>query len=406
MRTLHNNLTQNELRVFKAIFESGPVSRVKIANGLNLTRAAVTRIVQQLMQKKLILEVGKGNSKNGPGRREVLLTVNPEAGFILSIHFALRYATYGLVNFNGKIIHKSKQKYANAASPEEAIAQTLDSVEAYITEHDIAMDGILGIGVALPGIVNHESGRVIEQTISGWEGFAIKDFIQKRMTCPVIVDNDVKTLTLGEFHFGTGWHIRNMVCLWLEDGIGSGIIHDGRLIRGVTSSAGEIGFNEFLLSKPASKTILINGSPRCWGDIISFSNILTSIQRGLDEGWQSQLSQEASIDDFVESVEANDPLGIYLFRLIGELVGIVSCNLIYTFNPQVLLLSGPLFRKIPQLSDEVRHHLNAGILRLPIEAVELRTSILGEDSVTVGCGALMLEHLFKGTENASMLSIG
>ena len=138
-----------------------------------------------------------------------------------------------------------------------------------------------------------------------------------------------------------------------------------------------------------------------WGDILSSTNLTATIQRGLAQGWQSSLSDKATISDFAGAVEAADPLGLYVFKLLARVIGVVCCNLVYAFNPKVLVLSGPLFRQMPQLSDDVRTHLNNGMLRTPIEAVELKTSTLGEDGVTIGGAALVLDHLFrthKGSE--------
>ena len=94
-----------------------------------------------------------------------------------------------------------------------------------------------------------------------------------------------------------------------------------------------------------------------------------------------------------------DPLGLYIYRLLSNVLGAIGLNLVYTFNPEILLLSGPLIQHLPQLAGEVRALLNKGVLHTPIETVEVKTSILGENGLLMGGVALMLDYLFGNSGN-------
>jgi len=395
---LKDILNQNELRAFRVIYEMGPISRVKITRILKLTRAAVTGITKRLEEVGLIMEVGKEASSNRRGRKEILLTVNPDAGLIVSIHIALHYFTIGLVNFSGKILTKKTMNYPSHSSPPEVLEPLVKTIRALLKENNLDPNKIFGIGVALPGIVNYEEGHLNENPFpEGWQGFKIRKYLEDQMETTVFIENDVKTLTLGEYQFGTGYHVNNMICLWLEDGIGVGLVHNGHLIRGTTSSAGEIGYSEFFVDLPFKKTILMDGSSRRWGDILSFTNLQNTIRRGIDQGWKTDLKKDSSIDDLIASALAKDPLALYILRLEGQFIGNIVMNLIYTFNPQVFLLVGLLFNKLPLLSEEIQKALSQGLLQSPLETLEMRTSNLGENGITVGGAALVLEHLFKAS---------
>ncbi len=389
-------LTTSERQTFKLILDAGPISRVKIANILNLTRPAVTLAVQQLQKKGYIIEAGKGDVK--AGRREVLLSGNPESGLFFSVHCALRYITIGLVNLNSTILFKVRLDTGEDTSPASVLNLAVETIKRHITEHHIPADRLWGVGISLPGIVDYKQGTVVEQSITQWENFKIRGFFKPHFDCPVIIENDVKTLALAEFKFSTGLDVENMVCLWLEDGIGAGIFINGQLYRGHSASAGEIGFSEFINPPAAGKTLLISQKPRYWGDILSFSNIRAAVGRGLAEGWHSILTNDVTTEKFAKAVATNDPLATHLFRSMGAILGILCCNLIYTFNPQVLLLSGPIFRRLPGLMDMIQKHLDQTHLRRPIEAVSLRISNLGEDGITLGGALLLQEYLFKKLE--------
>ena len=400
--SLQKTLNFTELRVFRAVYETELISRVNIARKLNLTRATVSVITKRLADLELIHEVGKGAALNGRGRREVLLSINPVAGYIVSIHFALSYCSFGIVNLKGNIIDKKTQTFPISTSPQEIINKLYEELSRMLEIAKISKEQIYGVGVAIPGIVKYDEGKVCEMTLKGWQNFPLRDFLEKTLDLKVFIENDVKTITLGEFQFGTSKHVSNMVCLWFEDGIGAGIINEGRLIRGITSSAGEVGFNEFILDLPRNKSILIADQPKYWGDILSFTNIKATIKRGLKEGWNSKLTESSDVEDLIHAVETGDPLGIYIIRLMSKILGVVSANLAYSFNPQILLLAGPLFYRMPQLVDEIKDHLNKSFLRSPIDAVELKTSVLGEDGITIGSVALIFEQLFKASELKSI----
>ncbi len=402
MKALLEQLSQNELRIFRAIYEKGPVSRVRISEGLNLTRAAVTTNTKQLIQLRLIVEVGKGGSNEKPGRREILLSVNPDAGCFLAVHVSLSQINFGLVNLTGLVIEKACHYFNQATEPKEMLDGIADEIEEMFSTLKSNESRILGIGVAAPGIINTKTGIVLEKSHPGWTGFNIRQYFEEKFSLKTLIENDVKTLTLGEYHFGTGRRVNDLVCLWLKHGIGAGIITDGRLLRGHSSSAGEIGFAEFILDMPTKKSILISGRPKYWGDILSFSNIQETISRGVKEGWKTSLRNNSTINDFANAVNTNDPLGIYIFKLYSKILGTIVCNLIYAYNPKMLILAGPLIALIPNLTAEVKHHLEMGTLRTPLDNLDLKRSVLGEDGILAGCVITHLETIFKASENAVM----
>lgn len=387
-------LGSTELKILQMIYEWGPISRVSLSRELGLTRGTITTIIKKLIGLDIVDEVGKGSSGTRRGRREILLHMNPDAGYVISVHIALTYLSYGVVNLNGQIVQKETLHFEIGATPEVVLEQLFQGLNKMLEEHDLSLDSMFGVGLAIPGIIDYDEGSVIVQSLDGWIHYPLREEIEQRLGLDVYIENDVKTITLGEYQFGTGNHVRDMVCLWLEDGIGVGIINNGRLIRGVTSSAGEIGFNQFILDMSSNKSILMPEKPKYYGDLLCFTNIIESIRRGLDEGWDSSLTHESGIDDFIEATEQGDPLAIYVTRLFGRHIAVVCMNQIYAYNPHVLLLSGPLFYRVPQLIQEINMQLSKAPLQMPITAAEIRTSTIGEDSVSIGCAALVLDHLF------------
>jgi predicted NBD/HSP70 family sugar kinase len=375
-----------------------------VAQRLNLTRATITVITKKLKEFDLIFEAGKGTSSEGRGRKEVLLTVNPNAGFVLSAHIALNHFSVGLLDLTGKVIEKMGQPFQLDSAPQAVLSPISEIIQKIMDKYKIQKQKIFDIVIAIPGVIDYKRGMLREITLKGWQGFELKSYFEDKFDIKVLLENDVKTYTMGEFYFGIGKHVNSMICLWLGDGIGAGIINNGQLVRGVASSAGEIGFNEFILGQSPNTSILTAGEVRYWSDVLSITNIIATINRGIEEGWKTNLKSDASIVDFVAAIDRGDPLGIYIFKLMSNVIGAIGLNCTYTFNPEILLLSGPLVYQLPQLAGEVRAYFKKGILRSPIESVEVKTSILGEDGLLIGSVALMLDYLFGNADNHFMES--
>lgn len=388
----------NETRVLKTVREEGPISRASLARRLHLSKAALSGITQRLVKRGLVTEVGKGASTERGGRREMLLAMNPRAGVILAAEIERDYARFGLLDMNAQILIQQKIVYKLGTPPLEVLAPMLQGFRCMMEEKSVTAEHLLGLGAGLPGIIDYEAGTLREAyTLESWRGFALCRHLEEQLAVPVFLENDVKARTLGEAQFGSGRNLHDLVCVWVGDGIGAGIIVDGRLLRGATSSAGEIGYNEYPLGQQNELSLLIDERNQDWGDMLSHSNLKAAVRRGIATGWTTGLQETCGIEEIMSAADAGDPLGIHLLKRIGWLLGAVCDNLIHCVNPPVLLLTGLLFERTALVADEVRRRVSQGILRSPVEAVEIRTGMLGENAVLMGAAALVLNDLFQIT---------
>ncbi len=393
MRTLRGI---NEIRVIRALCEEGALSRAALANMLNLSRAALTIITQKLAEKNLITEVGKGMSTDRGGRREVLLSVNQRAGIILSIELEVEYAQYAVLDINAAFIERGRIAYAPEMPIEKILDMIITKLQAIIEKEKFFEKHIIGIGICLPGILDYARGSLRESyTLGRWQDFKMRDYVERKMNLPTFLENDVKALTLGEFQFGAGKNVTDLVCLWIGSGIGAGIVINNQLLHGSTSSAGEIGYNEDKILLLKEDALLVNDADKNWGQILTLNNLRSAVRRGKEQGWQTQLEMEPGIKDIINAAEADDPLALHLLKLFGKILGSVCSNLIYTLNPPLVILSGLLFEETTIVVDEVRQYVAKGILRTPIESVTIKPAKLGEEAMLLGAAALVLDDLFQ-----------
>ena len=129
-----------------------------------------------------------------------------------------------------------------ARDRKKMIGQIVDHIDGLIGKNGLVPKDIQGIGIGLPGLVDTPRGVVrFLPNIPGWQNVPLKKDLEKKLAIPVFLENDVNLIALGEWRYGAGRDVRNMVCMTLGTGVGSGLILDGQLYRGPGFAAGELG---------------------------------------------------------------------------------------------------------------------------------------------------------------------
>jgi len=386
----------NLIRVFKTLKQEGPLSRAALAKRLKLSRPAVTNITQRLIEMDFLVEVGKGISTDKGGRKEVLLSVNPESIYILAIDIEREFYIVSLINIHSEVIDKEESFFNIHSKPELILEQTVISIKKIMERNRIKRECILGIGISIPGIIDYDNGLVKEVfALNLWKKFPLKKYFEDRLNYPVFVENNIKALTIAEYKQGKAKEYNDLVVLSIGDGIGAGIIVSGQLIRGFTSSAGEIGYEENMPFGIDKYQLLAREDIKDWGDILSHSNLLIGMKKGLQLRLDSVLKEDSKIIDIAKAADEGDFLARYLLDCMGELLGIVGYSLILTINPPILILNGLLFRESKYFFYRVRDKILKGILKTPIERIEIKVSALSDTEKTVGMAELIFEDFFS-----------
>ncbi len=386
----------NELAALQIVRSENPISRVALAQRLNLSRAALTGIVQRFLDGGLLLEVGWKPSAGKSGRREVLLTINPDFGHLLAVSVERHRIKSALFNLNAKLIESRSLDY----QPTEHIDQIFNSMGQLTRElmdnHSLSDDQIIGMGIAIPGVVHYHKQMIVEGGLSPqWDHFPIVTTLSKKFNFPIFIENNVKAVTLGEYHSSSSERGRKIVCLWLGDGIGMGTIQNRQIVRGETSTCGEIGFWKLINGLQNIAPLIYDRKHRIWGDILSVSNFMESIRRGIDVGWNTSLTPTSTLEEIIQAGIDSDPLTLHLYETFGKLIAHLLSLVIFIINPTTIVLSGPLFYGNLRLFDEIRNYLMSNYLHSAIDKTELRMGALREHSVLFGAGCLVLDDFFS-----------
>jgi len=387
----------NELNVLRFIRQNAPVSRAEIAKNYHISKAAVTDIISRLIRQGYVSEVGVGDSTTRGGRKPIMLEFNHTAGYVIAIEIKRDHAQVALVDLDAHIHNLEKVNYTEGSCFETVTRKIFPVIHRFLKEKWLAKSKPIGIGIGIPGIIDYARGCIkVSDTLHNWEKVIIRDLFQNEFGLTTILENDVKTQTLGECLFGQGKESDNLVNLWIGDGIGAGIIINGNLIRGHTASAGEVGYDElgFFLKDQNSFPMLYRGQ-KDFGDILSNKLLLAAAREALQNGATSEMCVDnLTLSELTRAANKGDALATALLREYANILGILCINLINMLNIELLIISGELVNSCQVLLDFLRERVQKDILREPAQAVKVVPGALKDTGVVLGATGLVLEDLF------------
>jgi len=389
----------NELKVLRLVKEEGTVSRIDISKKTNISKPTVSEITHRLIENGFLYEVGKGKSSLKGGKKPILLKLNLLAGAVIGIEIKRSFSNIALANLDSQIIRKYKITYSIGSSNKFIFDKIFNQIENILYLPEVKDTKKWGIAIGIPGLIDYNKGTLrVADTLQGWDNLSIRDIFEKRFGFPTYVENDVKVISIGERFYGSGKNVKNLVCLWIGEGIGAGIVIDGKLIRGITGSAGEIGYNELgYWLKSVENFPLLFDNQSDFGEIISEPVLIGAAERAIQNGCESTLSGDGPItlDNIGKAAESGDKLACNLLKEVGALIGIVCINLLNTVNPEMIILCGQIIEKCPMLVKLVQQNVHKDILHTPAEAVRICDSKLKGDAVLRGAIGMVLHDWFE-----------
>ncbi|MFW6138610.1 MAG: ROK family protein [Spirochaetota bacterium] len=381
----------NRTRVFNILSSERTVSRAQLAKKTGLSRATISILVEKLLQIGLVEEVGYGNSSGG--RPPVLLKYNPNAAFAIGAYMYDYEWSLVITNLDAEIMH---QETIHIPSNDYQVAlATLKNGVEHITRN-LPPDRLLpAIGIGTPGLVDSKTGIIKSAVDLGWFEVPIKDLVKKALGLEAFVVNRSKIGALAEFWHGAGEGIRELIYISIGTGVAAGIIHDGKLYFGANSSTGELGHVTILPEGPACPC----GNRGCLQQLISEKALEIRARELLREDRSSSLHTKAgnhpemlNARDILEAADQGDPLAGQIVDEASEYLGIAVGNLINLFNPELVVLGGPVGCLSKLLTEKLQQKARKRAMTYPLSVVTIRRSSLGLDAGAIGASVLVLQR--------------
>jgi len=277
---------------------------------------------------------------------------------------------------------ESCRDMAIADGPESVLNWVLEGFDSLIDEAGRLSGDVRGIGIGVPGPVDFSAGRAVHPPIMpGWDEFPIRDRLNERYGVPVLVDNDVNIMALGEYWVMSP-KVDDFVFVKVGTGIGSGLILDGRLHRGAKGAAGDIGH----VQAGPGDVVCRCGNLGC----LEASAGGAALERQLrDQGHDAEVSR-----DVVALVRAGNQDAIQAVREAGRLIGCVLATMVNLLNPAVISIGGDLAEAGQQLLAGIRETVYQRSTALSTSELQIVTSRLGDRAGIIGAAALAIEHVF------------
>jgi len=305
----------------------------------------------------------------------------------------------GLVTTDGTLID-TLLTYDHVNKDEEGIIEEIVSlVNQLLDRNNLAENDLLGIGVGFPGHINSETGICIttNNLKARFRNYPFRASIQKHFKgVRVIVDNDANAQAYAEYKYGAGKNHDDMVFITVSTGIGAGIIIGGKLIRGMSGTAGEIGHTIIHSNSPIRCTCGNYGCLMTYGGRMLPERAAVKLREGIPTKLGITLKnvyKTVNGHTMAKGLEADDPLAKAVVSECAEALGIALYNLFQLLNPRLVVLGGGLINWGDFYINKARETLYSMAGEMMLDKLEIVTAKLAEHSGILGAAALCLESL-------------
>ncbi len=393
--------------ILRCLHERAPLSRAALAGLTGLNKTTVSSLVEELIQRGLVHEVGLDSSSGG--RPGTLLTLSAEAGLIIGVALGVDFVSVIVTDFIGQARWRRLQVTDPTAGQEAIIQLALQIVDEAIAFSRSNHSRLLGLGLATPGIVKLPDGFLIFSPNLQWRHVPLRQIFQERTGLLVLVDNDANAAALAEHLFGVARQTHHFLSIFAGVGVGGGLFLNGQLYRGVGGLAGEVGHTNFMLEH--SRRPCRCGNHGCWETSIAQDSVIERVRARLAEGRNSLISrlmaeQESplTLPLVVQAADAGDASAIDSLTETGRLMGLGVANLVSIFNPEMVVLGGPLSTAARYLLPVVEEVVQETTMREIGQQVRILPSAFGADASLMGAVALVVETILSNPSSVGRLA--
>lgn len=301
----------NKTKILRFIKEAGETSKVEIARELNLSMPTVLQNVKELMAEQLVQEVGEYESTGG--RKAKALALNATSGYAAGLDITANHISMVLVSMNGQIT-AAERKRCRFVNSLDYYKELEEQVGTFLKSTDVDLDRILGIGVSIPGIINHEEKVLVKSHALGLDNVSLK-MLEQAMPYPVWFENDANAAIKAELMSG----YPDTVYLSLSNTVGGAICMNGTIFPGTNKKAGEFGH-----------MILVPQGRQCYcgkkGCVDAYCSALVLAKH-----------TGGSLEAFMDKVKANEPEAMAVWDEYLEYLAMVISNLRMAYDTDIIL---------------------------------------------------------------------
>lgn len=369
----------------------GNHSIAELSKKLNMSVPTVTKLISELIQEGFMIDLGKLGTSGG--RRPSIFGLNPDAGCFVGVNIGDKSVSIAITDFNGKVLVSDSNIEFEMTADETSLHRICNTIRMYFSAHAMDWGQILACGISLTGRVNPFKG--FSSSYSFDVEHSIVGILSEDLGVPVVIENDSRAMTYGEFLDGAVKKEKNVIFINVSSGLGMGVILNGSLYYGKSGYSGEFGhfplFNNDVICRC--------GKVGCLETMASGWALRRKIVEQLNAGRASLLGkkfragEEITIDDVLLAVKEEDVLAIEALEEVGNSLGRGIAGLINIFNPELVIIGGTLAKAGDYLMLTVRSTVKKLAQNIVNQDTNIKFSKLGSLAAPIGAAMLSRSKL-------------
>jgi glucokinase-like ROK family protein len=387
--------TQNISAILLTLLHNGGVSRVHLSQQIGVSTATITNLINELSDLGIVTEEGVIKTDEPQiGRPQRALQLVAGARYAIGVHIDVGYVRVAVTDLFGEPLQTSNFQHdldqSWQATLDEAVAVAFEQIE----QTGISFKQIVGVGVAASGLVDPYSGVNVFAPNLGWRDAPIREYLTERLNLPVVVENNVRAMALGESLFGLAQDVHALAFVYARVGVGAGLVVGGQLYRGAGAGAGEIGHTTVALDGGVP---CYCGNTGCLETFVSEPAFIREAQELAAHNPDSILAGHLGRDGkpplqlIFDAAHDGDIHAEKMLEERGRYMGVALANLVNVFNPEMIVLGGIFTQEpdilLPAIEQTMRQRAFANLG----ENVALRTTKFGAKAGMIGAAALALD---------------
>ena len=355
--------------------EQGEHSIAALSEAIGASVPTATKLIGELIDEGFMVDMGKSGTSGG--RRPSIYGLNPEAGYFIGIDIRNSHATIAVTDFKGGLLSFKDDIPFQMERNEEAVHRIASMLRTFFSEENVEWNKVMGLGISFPGRVNPVTGY--SNSYSFDEHRTISHILEEELGIHVVLENDSRAMTYGEYLGGTGKE-KNVLFVNVSWGLGMGMILNGKLYYGTSGYSGEFGHFPLLDNGQMCRC----GKIGCLETGASGSALVRMIGEKLKSGRASSLAGKyrsegrVNLNDIFDAIRSEDILAIEMVEKVGTNLGKGLAGLINIFNPELVVIGGKLavaagdYLMLPIRTAVKRHVLNIANQDTTIKITELK----------------------------------
>ncbi len=368
--------------MFELLRDGEPRTRAQLVDLSGLARSTISSRIDVLMRLGLVAPYGGGVSTGG--RPPALLALNPGARVVAGVDLGASHARACLADLSGTILAEHRADLDIATGPAQVLGWAEQTIGTLLERQGRAVGELAAIGMGLPGPVEHSTGRAINPPIMpGWDRYDVPAHVQRAYPVPVLIDNDVNIMALGEQHAHLP-QVGDLIFVKVSTGVGAGLISGGALQRGAQGTAGDLGHVRVARAEGVACRC---GNEGCLEAVAAGPALAAALR---EAGVAAEGAQ-----DVVDLVRAGHVAAARVVRQAGRDLGEVLATLVNVINPSAIVIGGSLADAGESLLAGIREVVYSRSLPLATEHLSITTSLAGERAGVLGAAALAIGHVLS-----------